>query len=281
MEGCIITKEQKELKPLNTFGSSRIRGEWLIKNWDKLNKFKVGSQYDFMILQKVYWRRFAEHSNAIKIFDICDADWLNPALGEDFMNYCNKFDAVVTSTSELRNYIKYFLPSKPVIHIPDRIDFTEHTTIKKDYSDVINDLAYFGRTENFITYMRNQLKYLNGTKFKLTVYSESPVSLSSQYDDVKFDWKEYNYPQIHKDLIKHDAVLLEHDRGSISEYGRYKSMNKAITCYALKIPVITTPEDLSRGVDKNDINKKYKIAMKEWNIKKSIEQWEELLSKLK
>lgn len=72
LSGAIITMEYLENRPLNSVGSSRIRGRWLAENWDECSLYTTGKKYDFLIFQKAYWDTMLQNFNGLKIFDLCD-----------------------------------------------------------------------------------------------------------------------------------------------------------------------------------------------------------------
>ena len=70
-KGAILTFEQFHGR--KNLGSSRIRGHWLIDNWDEVELFKQGKKYDFVIYQKAYFIEHAKIFKGIKILDLCVA----------------------------------------------------------------------------------------------------------------------------------------------------------------------------------------------------------------
>ena len=80
-------------------GSSRIRGEWLTNHWEEAEIYKQGGKYDVLIFQKVYWTALAKAFKGVKIFDLCDPDFLHWAYRT--VEMLENVDIVTTSTPVL------------------------------------------------------------------------------------------------------------------------------------------------------------------------------------
>ena len=106
MKVGFITMEKFENRQLNSVGSSRIRARWVYKYWKEAEEWKTGHKYDAVVFQKVYWRDYMKKFKGIKIFDICDPDWLDNRPVMEAIGLC---DAVATSSPNLRDYIKKYI----------------------------------------------------------------------------------------------------------------------------------------------------------------------------
>lgn len=103
MKIAFATMEKIENRPVNSVGSSRIRARWLCDFWPEAQEYHVGEKYDVIIFQKAYWQEMMVKFDGIKIFDLCDPDWLIPRPVVESAQLC---DAVVTSTQALADYLK-------------------------------------------------------------------------------------------------------------------------------------------------------------------------------
>ena len=90
----ILTFEQFHGR--KNLGSSRIRGHWIIDNWQEAELFKQGQIYNIVIYQKAYFLEHAKVFKGLKILDLCDPDWLHWAYKvKEMIEYC---DGITTST---------------------------------------------------------------------------------------------------------------------------------------------------------------------------------------
>ena len=48
-------------------GSSRIRGDWVIKHWPAAEVYRDGVEYDAIVFQKAYWHKKARTFKGLKI----------------------------------------------------------------------------------------------------------------------------------------------------------------------------------------------------------------------
>ena len=222
-----------------------------------------------------------EHYDGIKIFDECDPSWLER---DDAFKWYSRCDAITCSTQALADYIQLLLPDKPVVYIPDRIDFDEHKTIKKEHSKELKSLVWFGYSHN-IHYLTKTFKTLLDNELELTVYSDTKIEKPQDFDTLRLKWLKYDYNDIHKNLIKYDAALMPPMRKADDIRGRYKSDNKPRTCMALGLPIVQEPDDIKRLKTKKareeEAEKNLKVAREKFDVKLSVKEYKKLLSKLK
>lgn len=280
-----ITSEKVRCLPENSVGSSRIRARWLWENWPEAEEWMVGRPgYEVLIFQKAYavsMLTMMDIFKGISIFDICDPDWLDNEI--NVFEYLNKADAVTASSAELANYVKKLLPDKLVVHIPDRINFSEHTEVKKTHAEELQHLVWFGYSHNFV-YVQPALRQLAESNISLTVYSDTQIEIPQDIN-IDFKWHKYEYQRLHKDLRIYDAALLPTERGSVDVRGSFKTNNKALTCYALGLPVIETPADVERlqsaSARKKEAREKMKLVKDNYDVKQSVQQYKDIIKQLK
>lgn len=271
----IATMEKIENRLENSVGSSRIRGRWLAKYWSRVEgyeveEYQVGRKYDVMIFQKAYWHEMMEEFKGIKIFDLCDPDWLDPRPVIESMELC---DAMVTSTEPLAEYLRKFIKDKLVLCIPDRVDLEEHEP-RGVHEGVAKKIVWFGYGQNN-HYLINTFDFLIDKGLELTTISNVPCQIPMGFDKLKVNFIEYNYRSIHEELKRFDFVLLPQTGSDLR--GKYKSNNKVLTSWALGLPVAQLPEDLDRFmVDKNR-NIERELRLKEikerWDIRISVQEY--------
>ena len=259
-------------------GSSRIRGRWLAKYWDDAEVFVMGQKYDSVIYQKAYWVEHAKAFNGIKIFDLCDPDFLH--FGYRTMEMINECDAVTTSTKALKKTIERFT-DKPVVFIPDRMDLSYHS-VYKQHTGEAKTLVWFGYNTNF-ELLNTTIPYLSKNNLDLIVISNKDYVLPVGFENnIKLTNYRWNVDTVNRNIIKGDIVL-----NPKAENGRwkYKSNNKTITSYLLGMPVATSPEEIERYSHpevRQEVSIKTKeLAEKEYDIKLSVDAYKKLINKLK
>lgn len=258
-------------------GSSRIRGHWLIKYWNRAEILKMSKKYKAVIFQKSYWTEYAKAFKGIKIFDICDADfmWWHYKTRE-MLEECH---AVTTSTPALAEAFKKFTPkNKPVICIPDRIDLEVHKE-KKEHKGDARWAVWFGYSNNF-NLLEGVEKHLHKLGLNLIIISDKNFSEGSNYP-IRVMNIRWNPDTINADILKGDIVL---NPFSNKGHWKYKSNNKSLTAWALGMPVATSPDDLKRFISETERKKEAEIKLKEvqeqWDIRLSISQYEDLIKQI-
>ena len=161
-------------------GSSRIRGEWLVKYWKEAELFRMGERYDIVIYQKSYFVQHAKAFKGIKILDLCDPDFMSFAYRT--VEMIEECDAVTVSTKALQEVISKFT-SKPVIYIPDRMDLTFHKEIKK-HSGKAKIAVWFGYTTNF-PLLDTTINCLIKNKLNLIVIANKDYQLPVGLDKIE------------------------------------------------------------------------------------------------
>lgn len=277
----MMTMEDYQNRNINTVGSSRIRGRWLVKYWDNLEMYKMGRDYGAIIYQKVYWENMMEKFGGLQILDICDPDWLE---GRDVMRFCRMVDAVVTASEALAEYIRQFV-DKPVVCIPDRLDLDEFKFEPKKQKGKLNSVVWFGYHNNFgyLTYALPAL--IDKGIFNLTVISDAPYQVPGGLSKVSVHNVQYQQELLNEELIKYDAAFLPNPRKlKIDTKGRYKTNNKELVCMAIGLPVISEPEDLNRfdnpAEREADIQAGYKEVVDKYDVRLSVSAYKELITKL-
>jgi len=279
---AFLSMEKFDGRDLNSVGSSRIRARWLLPYWPEAEEYVIGKAYSTMIFQKVYWESFKDLGNykGIKILDLCDPDWLE---NKPVFEYIDWVDAVTTSTEALAEYIRKLRPNKLVHCIPDRVYLPEATPMKKRHEGVLKTLAWFGYSGNF-HYLYSAFDELIGRGITLKVISNSECDLPLSYrGKLKIENIPYSYESVNKEIIKADAVLML-DPGK-DERGKYKSNNKILQSWALRMPVVNVPADIDKFMSGEAREKEANLRRKEvedkWSVEFSVKEYKELIEKIK
>lgn len=282
MKTGFITMEYIENRVENSVGSSRIRARWVADKWEDAELYRMGEKYDVLIFQKAYWQFMLSNFKGKKIFDICDPDWLDPRPVVEAISHC---DAVTCSTDALNKYLSK-LTDKPVVTIPDRINFDIPRKIKKHNDGRAKTIVWFGYAHN-AQYIERALPVIAKLGLKLTIICEkgrSPL-FKYAYENV-WEKKDYNVKTINEDVIQADFALMPKYPTTIDRDGRlkYKSNNKTVQCWAWGMPVAHTPEDIERLLDpdvrKAEAEESLLEAEQQYNVKKSVEDYKKLISSL-
>jgi len=275
----IITMEKVSNRPINSVGSSRIRGRWIAKYWKEAEEYQIGKKYDILIFQKAWWDWMIEEFNGIKIFDICDPDWLDAR--RPYFGLMSKCDAIVTNTRTMADYLKKLIKHISIVCIPDRVDLEEHQNVKKKHKGKLQNCVWFGYSHNF-HFVERTLDKLNKERINLTIISDKSLVLNPMYSDIKLRNIEYSYPQVHDEIIKHDAVLVPTTDFDIR--GRFKSNNKVLTAWALRMPVIREPKDIDRFMTaearEKEADKRRKEVEEKWDVRLSVKEYKELINEI-
>ena len=241
MRVSFSTFEKFHNRPIGTIGSTKIRCRWVWENWPEAEEYRIGIKYDVMIFQKVYWDTFAKDFKGVKILDMCDPDWEEGAKVVEFIQI---IDAVTTSTEPLAKAIRKFT-DKPVVCIPDRIDFKHNPIINRKHNGDAKKAFWFGYAQNLRT-LDQTLDILNENGYELTIYSNQ-----AYYPNTSFNLKINNIPVETGDdydsklrEIAKDQDLLLNPKIAEAKF-RYKSNNKTILAWSMGLPVVDEePEDL-------------------------------------
>jgi len=275
-KGSILLFEQFHGR--KNMGSSRIRGHWLVNNWDGVELFKQGKEYDFVIYQKAYFLEHAKIFKGVKILDLCDPDWLHWAYKvKEMIEYC---DAVTTSTESLAISLRQ-ITDKPVLCIPDRVDLKLFKE-KKIHEGDATRVCWYGYSDNF-EILKPTLGILKKHNLDLLIISDGTFNIPKIYDGkIKVENIKYDIRTINQNILKSDFVI--NPQGTRGKW-KFKSNNKTLTSYAIGMPVAHNTEELKRFIKcderKKEIEKRSKELKEEYNIEKSIDQYKELILSIK
>jgi len=256
-------------------GSSRIRAQWLCNYWPDAEIYKQGKKYDVIVFQKSYWVKMAEKFKGIKIFDICDADFLH--WGYHTAEMIENCDAVVASTKTLAEQFGKFT-DKPVVYIPDRIDIKKFIE-KKKHVGRAKTAVWFGYSDNY-PLLNSAIVALEKLELNLIVISNgiyNPGSIfTGKCSNVKWDAETIN-----SEILKGDIVL-----NPRIESGRwkFKSNNKTLMSWALGMPVAHDMGELGKFIyeeeRKKDVEARQKEIREQWDVKISVDEYKWLINYL-
>lgn len=265
-------------------GSSRIRGNWVIKYWDGAESFIHGRGYDVEIFQKVYWINRAKKTPAIKILDICDTDWTS---NDNVMPFIKHVDAITCPTEKFIDFFKDYT-DVPVKVIPDRVDL-ETIPKPKEHKGTAKNVVWFGFHNNQEGLVAIENKLLEAG-VKLTVISNDiKHPLPKLNNKGLFNYVKYDEKTADHDILKHaDFVVMpphpKDDNGDVYYKYSFKSNNKTVHSWALGLPVATSAEEFDRFMDPEERKKEAKKRLNEvkakYDVRQSVYEYLELIKEL-
>ncbi len=256
--------------------SSRIRGNWLIKYWPGAERYVNGKKYDVIIYQKVYLYKHAQLFDGIKILDICDPDFY---YGNDVVQMIECVDAVTVPTQELKDVLDQ-VTDKPVVVIPDRHD-PDFFKEKKIHIGKAKEVVWYGYSHN-----ANALKQVKDSlarnKLNLSIISNEMVTVNEKQEyafDERFTMWKLN--TVNKEIVKSDFMI---NPFSMHPLHRFKSNNRTVNAWFLKMPVAKSVEDMERFIDpiqrQKEADKNYKEAITNWTSDKSVAEYKNLIKQI-
>lgn len=273
----LITMEKVENRMMNTVASSRIRCNWLLPYWEEAEEYRIGAKYEAVIFQKAYYKMFLKEFKGIKIFDICDPDWLEPRAVFESIDYVQ---GVTTSSEALTDYIKKIVNDKPVITIPDRINFNEVKKVKEKHEGKAKSVVWFGYSYN-LKYIERTFDYLASKGLSLTIISDELLALPRNNLDIRFI--KYRYELINEEVVKHDFVIMPSPSITLDIDGKlqFKSNNKIVQSWAWGMPVATTPIEIDRFLSGEERQKEVEQRLievkRDYDCKLSVIQYKKLI----
>jgi len=256
-------------------GSSRIRGDWLIKYWDEAEEFVHGRKYDAVIFQKIYDTKYVKEFDGIKILDMCDPDWtqLNPVI--ETAKYC---DAITVPTKGLQKFLQPKV-GIPVVMIPDRHDL-EWYKPKRKHTGKAKEVCWYGYSHNSHC-LKSLRELLRKHDMRISIIGDEPVVLSSKGVEVKERYTKWKLETINKEIIKSDFVVMP---GSRNPNWKYKSNNKTISSWALNMPVACDIPTFEKFLDpierQKEADKRLQEVKDRWDVKYSVEEMKKLIKEL-
>lgn len=266
-----------------TSGSTRIRALNPIKYWPEAEVFVSGRKYDALIFQKAYWTPYAKLFDGVKIFDLCDPDWLDGSF--NFREMIDVVDGLTCPTEEMAAFLKQF--GKPIRVIPDRHDL-ESFKQNKQHKGRAKKALWFGFSHNFEPTMGRIRPYLEKYGLDLKIISNTKVSLAKNWQDREWErhekyveWNNNNLEKVNWEMLEADFAILPR---SVRLYDKYKSDNKKTHAWLLGLPVVEKADQLERFMDEGERIKegaeKREFARANFDTKLSVQEYKEFINDL-
>ncbi len=264
-------------------GSSRIRGHWIVSNWKNAGQdigdceiFKFGEKYDAVIFQKAYFVEYARAFKGVKIFDICDPDWLD--WSHRFKEMLEEVDAVTCSSENLVKAIKKFT-NKPVYFIPDSIDFSVMPE-PKVHAGPAKSAVWFGYSQNF-PILDSCIGALVKRNLSLIVVADNVYVPPAAFPGLQLTNLPFSGATHLLDIQKGDLCL--NPQFSKGKW-QYKSDNKTSIARALGVPVVLTDKELDVLITEEGRKKVaeegYKFVRENRDVLKAVESYKNLIGEI-
>jgi len=291
--------------------SSRIRGHYLAKYWDECddffypknfpkikndffnpkNQLDILKDYNAVILNKTYEWRLAEllrEKGISVIVDCCDPDWLSSHSGPQRVSDCLKTfeyaDCVVVNGKAMEKSVKEVYRGRVEI-IPDRLDL-EGLPQKKRHNDELKSIVWYGYSEN-LRVLEPYLKQIINMGLDITIISDkffdNFILTNCKYrPSEKITFKHWHPDTISQQIIEHDCVFVGKDKDKY--LSQFKSPNRAMTGYALNMPVAYDINDLKKLISREERIKDAfngnKLCREKYDIRHSVYEYDKLIKQL-
>jgi hypothetical protein len=269
-------------------GSTHIRVTQLFKYWPDAKLYTYGEKPDVLIFQKVYVAQdyqFPKHFPGLKILDICDPDWLDGITG--IKETVDAMDAITTSSPKLAEFMRQ-LTDKPVVHIPDRFDISAVPKPKRHMAEA-KTVVWFGFRHNADS-LRYALPLINEMGLDLVVISNDdpmawqwlPEVIGEEFRRTKYKFIRYREETIYQDLQRADFAILPN---GVRPIDPFKSNNRTVKAILAGLPVAHDADQLRSfmvaGVRRDYMQAHYSDTIKEYDVKKSVEDYKALIERIK
>lgn len=265
-------------------GSSKIRGDWLVKYWPGAELYQAGKAYDVEIFNKVYWTERFRTTPALKILDVCDPDWIDSS---QVIEAVRMVDAITCPTEDIKNYLVK-LTDTPVKVIPDRLDL-ELFDKKKVHKGDAKKAVWFGFSHNMGA-IQQAIPTLKQFGMKLTIVSDDMRIYLQDLEEKKlFNFVKWDERTAYDEIMRHGEIALLPDMpldttGKPPYRHQFKSNNRTITAWALGLPVAKTAEDVEFFIpEKNrqqDAAEKWETVKAHFDVRQSVVEYLELIAEL-
>lgn len=268
-------------------GSTYIRVHQLLKYWHDAGLYRYGETPDVLVFQKEFCTqdyKFPAHYPGTKILDICDPCWLEGNLVKETVD---AVDAVVCATDNITKFIQQ-LTDKPIRTIPDRFDL-ELVPERIKHEKTAEMVVWFGYRHNAET-LKPALRLIKELGLKLIVIAQDDPLVWQWLDTIQdaqefryasYSFIKYNEDTIYTDLQKADYAILPVGNRPVDHF---KSNNKTVKAILAGLPVAKTGDDMRKFMDPKEreayMERKYDQTREEYDVRKSIEEYKELIGQL-
>lgn len=226
-------------------GSSRIRGHWVLKHWDAApdsigpaELYRFGGRYEAVIYQKAYFVDHARQFPGVKVFDLCDPDWLD--WGCRLVEMLQHCDAVTASSEALAESIRGFT-KLPVYFVPDGVEL-DQLPPPVEHVGPTQTVVWFGYQQNF-PILDAAVPALIRRGLELVVVSDGVYVPKANMAALKLRNLPFSQANYLRDVQQGQVCL--NPRWGNGKW-KYKSDNKTSIARALGLPVAHDEDELAK-----------------------------------
>lgn len=267
-------------------GSTRIRVDNLIKHWTEADHYKYGDKADVLIYQKIYASynyKLPLTYPGIKILDMCDPDFKDSP--DIFIKQTmDAMNAVIVPTEAFKTFLEQ-MTDTPIYVVKDRFDLSEFPK-KKEHTEKTKTVVWFGYAHNSQA-LKLAMPSIENRGLKLHVVSNSdfmPYRMcidSQSYAEKMYSFAKYSHPDAYTEIQKGDICVLPINN---RPFDVFKSENKTVISQLLGVPVAYNAEELDALLEpeaRTDyIDTIYDKIIEEYDCKRSVEEYKEIINKI-
>jgi hypothetical protein len=259
--------------------STDLRVEPIIRRHTDFEKWVHGRKYDNLIFQQTFWKEMAMLFRGPKIIDICDPDWIKYDV--QIVEQALPVDAITCSSAELRDLVKRYFPDKIAEHVPDRFDFSFFPEPHGLHQGKAKKAVWFGFIHNAHETLPQLAPVIRKSGLELLIIANAPYSQKDEILALNPHFVSYEHYLSRQHIAESDMLLNPRsDRASF----RYKSNNKSVIAWKLRVPVAVTGDDIARFIDPDERNReaeKYEFVENEYDIEKSVQQYQDIFRRIR
>jgi len=285
------------------WNTPRLRCYWVTEMWDEAETWdgtgeswsEILSGVEVLVVQQKFWRdelrepvRLARVRGIPIIWDACDPGWWWEPRAREM---AEKADFIVASTDNLAALAREEL-NKPAICIPDRHKIDAYAVKKHEETDCPTLMWHGWRASHASLWNCSaELTRLAamGLRFKVMIVDDTgkivPEALTQWNYGGRVDVElvKWEYPKFFEEqIVRADVGLVPPYPGV---WSKYKSNNKTVAFWCAGIPT-TKGDDIDQMIQlitnwelRKELGKRYReIAIRDWAIEKSVEEWRRLIN---
>ncbi len=275
-----------------TFASARLRAFWLepyldciIAEPDDQGRFEIPSDARAYVFSKALnhdGMRHLRDNGALIFWDCCDPVWW---FG-DHSETVKTIHAATFSNDALRSDFVRTFPGVKTYTIPDRLELSHYDQQREHKERSFLRLIWFGLWYNrfpiygALSALERARKMFN-FDFSLTICDDRPDKPLEYETDVPITYQRWKLDEEARTLAAHDLAILP---PYPPPWGELKSNNKTLSAWAAGLPVTKCYQferflALMRNSELRESEKRHnlKVLKEHFDIRKSAEQWREIL----
>lgn len=261
----VYLRYQRSSECIDTYGSDRIRGEWVIPHLKEAELYNSKNTYNTIIFHSKDWEALNKHKG-LKVADICDPEWTQDVTVLEFYDKC---DIITVSTQGLKDELSKLI-DRPIYVIGDGHNFDDYPKAKV-HKGKAKEVVWFGFSQNAHS-LSPFIRTIKENNIKLKIVSQDKDGYAVKLADSFIKW---NGRTAYEEITKADFALLPNN-------GSFKSNNKTITAKLCCLPVAKTEADFIRFLDGKEREKEVKsYKLDDYDVKNRAEEYQTIIDDFK